>query len=482
MLVPEISLTPLMVERFVSRFGERVAVLHSGLNQAEKYDEWRKINRKEVDIVIGARSAIFAPFLNLGIIIIDEEHELSYKQDSHPKYLAHDVAMWRSHYHNCPLVLGSATPSIETFSQTINGHYELLTLDERVNKQALPFVHLVDMTNERNKDGIPIFSNRLIDLIQSRINNDEQVVLLLNRRGYTPVFTCNDCGEVVMCPNCDISLTYHKSSHKLKCHYCNHQTHAEVTCDHCGSDNFIDYGYGTERVEEEILNLFDGAKVVRMDSDTTSRKGSHQKILDDFKDKKYNILLGTQMIAKGLDFPDVTLVGVINADTALNLPDYRSSELTFQLLSQVAGRAGRHIRPGEVVIQSMNPEHYSILFAKIHDYNGFFEHELRERKKIGYPPFYRLIKVQVSSKDYKTASFEVSKVAKFLKSQSLTDIKVLGPTPASIFKVNNVYRFGCIIKYRKFDELYPVLNQLKLQYKTRSDCMVDLDINPSRML
>ena len=319
-LVPEISLTPQMVRIFKSRFKDSIAILHSALSDGEKYDEWRKIEKREVSIVIGARSAIFAPFTNIGLIILDEEHSDTYKQDNNPKYDAIDIAIKRAKTYNCPIVLGSATPSIESYTRAKTGVYELLELKNRINKN-MPVVDLIDMKDELRK-GYKILSKRLIDEIADRLCKNEQVILLLNRRGYSTTITCQECGETIKCPNCDIPLTYHKNGNKLNCHYCNYTTYKPVTCPFCNSKSLNSYGMGTEKLEEEVKNTFEMAKVIRMDIDTTRKKGSHEKIINDFRNKKYNILIGTQMISKGLDFDDVTLVGVINGDATLNIPDF----------------------------------------------------------------------------------------------------------------------------------------------------------------
>src|SRR5690625_3755001 len=339
-LVPEISLTPQMVKRFKERFGEQVAVLHSALSAGEKYDEWRKIQRQEVKVVVGARSAIFAPFTNLGIIIIDEEHEYTYKQEEQPRYHARDVAIWRGKYHNCPVVLGSATPALESYARAQKDVYKLLTLTKRTNKKPLPNVDVVDMCKELHAGNRTMFSRRLTEAIQERMKRGEQIVLLLNRRGFATFIMCRDCGHVEECPNCDIALTYHKSVHFLKCHYCSYGKRVPTVCSMCESKQIRHFGTGTQRVEEALLEHIPNVKVIRMDVDTTQRTGSHERLLRMFSNHEAHILLGTQMIAKGLDFPNVTLIGVLTADSMLHLPDFRSSEKTFQLLTQVSGRAG----------------------------------------------------------------------------------------------------------------------------------------------
>ena len=479
MLVPEISLTPQIVDRFVTRFGEDVAIFHSGLSDYERYDEYRKIIDKRVKIVVGARSAIFMPLDNLGIIVIDEEHSTTYKQDNSPRYHARDVAELRGKYHKCPVVLGSATPSLESFARANKGVYKLLTLTKRAGGGTLPNVSIVDMKKEVKKGNF-ILSKILMDKIDEKLKKNEQIILLLNRRGYSSMLTCRDCGNVIKCPNCDITLTYHKSSNTNRCHYCNYSIKNISKCPICGSDNMKDYGLGTEKLEEELKRKFD-ARIVRMDLDTTSKKGMHEKIIEDFGDHKYDILLGTQMIAKGLDFPLVTLVGVINADSSLNIPDFRSSENTFQLLSQVSGRAGRSKNPGEVIIQTYNPEHYSISYAKEHNYLKFYEEEMNIRRVLNYPPYYYIIMVNIYSKDYDKGFKEANKIGNYLRKELESSTKVLGPSMANIFKINNVYHYQCIIKYKYDKKLINALTKLDEYYKTNNVVDMAIDINPVRM-
>lgn len=476
-LVPEISLTEQIVSRFKRRFTDSIAILHSRLSDGERYDEWRKISRGEVKIVIGARSAIFAPLKNIGVIIIDEEHTDSYKQDSsNPKYHALDVAKWRSNYYNCPIVLGSATPTLESYARAKKGLYQLIELKERVNKKEMPTTIIVDM-NEEMKKSKGNFSNTLIENMNQVLEKGEQVILLLNRRGYSSFVSCKNCGYTEKCPNCDISLTYHKSSNTLRCHYCGYGTNLKEICPQCKEKSITSYGIGTEKIEEQLLKLFPNKKVIRMDLDTTSRKGSHEKIITDFSNHKYDILLGTQMVAKGLDFPDVTLVGVINADTSLNIPDFRSSEETFQLLCQVAGRSGRGEKPGKVIIQTFNKEHYAINYAKNHDYIGFYNQEMVIRKKLGYSPYYYMVTVRILSKSYEESKNASSKIALYLK-EKLPNTILLGPSISNVFRINNIYRFQIVLKYKKEDNLYKVLEELLDHYKTNSKIKVDIDFNP----
>lgn len=476
-LVPEISLTEQIVSRFQKRFSNNIAILHSRLSDGEKYDEWRRIARGEVKIVIGARSAIFAPLKNIGVIIIDEEHTDSYKQDScNPKYHALDIAKWRSNYHKCPVVLGSATPTLETYARAKKNVYELIELKERVNHKKMPDIQIVDMNQEVKKNRSN-FSSILIQNMNEVFERGEQVILLLNRRGYSSFVSCKNCGYTEKCPNCDITLTYHKSSNTLRCHYCGYGTNLKKVCPECGEEAITAFGIGTEKIEEQLLELFPNKKVIRMDFDTTSKKGSHEKIIKSFADGEYDILLGTQMVAKGLDFPNVTLVGVINADTSLNIPDFRSSEVTFQLLCQVAGRSGRGEKEGKVIIQTFNPDHYAIRYAKNHDYIGFFTQEMSIRRKLGYPPYYYLTVLRIMSKSYDDAKEVSGKVTAYLE-KNLPNTILLGPSIASVFRINNIYRFQIVLKYKKEDNLYTTLNQLIEHYKTNSKIKIDIDFNP----
>ena len=479
MLVPEISLTPQIVSRFRQRFNDEVAVLHSGLSDGERYDEYRKIKKGLVKIVVGARSAIFSPFQNLGVIIIDEEQVTSYKQENNPRYHTRDVALFRCKYHNCPLVLGSATPSLESYARAKKGVYKLLTLNKRANNKLMPEIRIVDMKKEIRNNYHNI-SLELENAIKEKLDKKEQIIILLNRRGYSSMLTCKDCGEVIKCPNCDISLTYHKTSNTLRCHYCGYGTKVQDTCPSCYGKSLTMYGLGTEKLEEELVKKFN-ARVVRMDLDTTTSKKAHSKIIKDFLDQKYDILVGTQMIAKGLDFPNVTLVGVINADASLNIPDFRSSEYTYQLLSQVSGRSGRDKKEGIVIIQTLNPEHYSIKYAKDHDYDGFFNYEMRIRKKLGYPPYYYLTLIKILSRDYQLCMKEANKVGEFLRKNLPSDVIVLGPSIASTFKVNNIYHFQCIIKYKKEDDIKEVLRTIDNIYKINTKVRIEMDIDPVRL-
>jgi primosomal protein N' (replication factor Y) len=481
MLVPEIALTPQMVTRFVGRFGKSVAVLHSGLSDGERYDEWRKIERGEAKVVVGARSAIFAPLLNLGIIIIDEEHEASYKQGSVPRYHARDVAIERGKYHNCPLLLGSATPSLESRARAQKGVYEFLRLTKRANPRAsLPSVDIVDFRDSFGELKSQNFTPLLLEKMRNRLAKNEQIVLLLNRRGYSSFVLCRDCGYVVPCPNCEISLTLHMDTHTMNCHYCGHKESIPQRCPNCHGREIRYYGTGTQKVETELGELLPEAKVIRMDVDTTSRKGAHAKLLKRFEMHQADILLGTQMIAKGLDFSNVTLVGVLNADTALNLPDFRSSERTFQLLTQVAGRAGRAEKAGEVVIQTYNPEHYAIQLVKNQDYEAFYQREMQFRHLLAYPPYYYTVQLTITHRELKKVQATSFKIAHELAAKLSNQVKILGPVPAFIARVKNEYFYQILVKYRFEPELSNVLKSLldESQKKARDGLKIMIDVEP----
>ena len=485
MLVPEISLTPQMVQRFKSRFGEHVAVMHSGLSQGEKYDEWRKIERGEAEVVVGARSAIFAPIENIGVIIIDEEHEASYKQEETPRYHARDLAIWRSEYHHCPVVLGSATPSLESRARAQKNVYQRLRLTQRANQAAtLPTIDVVDMRQEVENGNVSSFSMSLQEKLQERLEKNEQSVLLLNRRGYSSFVMCRDCGYVLPCPNCDISLTLHMDSKTMKCHYCGHEERIPYRCPNCGQDKIRYYGTGTQKVEEELQTLLPDSRILRMDVDTTRRKGAHEKILRTFGEGQADILLGTQMIAKGLDFPNVTLVGVLNADTALNLPDFRSSERTFQLLTQVSGRAGRAEKPGEVIIQSFNPEHYAIQLAKAQDYEDFYTKEMYIRHRGDYPPYYFTVQITASHPEENEAAKQMFQIARKLKQGLSPQAILLGPTPNAIMRVNNRYFYQVIIKYKQEPMLQPLLKEIltDTQRATARGLKLSIDAEPMNFI
>lgn len=484
-LVPEIALTPQMVYRFKSRFGNDVAVMHSALSTGERYDEWRKIQRKEAKVVVGARSAIFAPFNNIGIIIIDEEHETSYKQEEAPRYHAREVAIHRAKYHQCPVVLGSATPSLESFARAQKGVYQLLTLPRRMNDRALPTVSIVDMREELRSGNRSMFSTELFEKLQQRLEKKEQTILFLNRRGHSSFMMCRDCGYVMQCPHCDISLTYHRFTNQMKCHYCGFETGVPALCPECSSKHIRYFGTGTQKVEEYIHKVLPEARVIRMDVDTTGRKGAHERLLNAFKAGKADILLGTQMIAKGLDFPNVTLVGVLSADTMLHLPDFRAGENTFQLLTQVSGRAGRHELAGEVVIQTYTPEHYSIEYAGQQDYDKFYQREMVMRKIGSYPPFYYLVLITVTHENMLKAISTTEKITKYVQSKLSQHAIFLGPAASPIPRINDRYRYQCLIKYKHEPNLTETLRNVMEHYQQqyqKEGLTISIDVNPYMMM
>jgi primosomal protein N' (replication factor Y) len=527
-LVPEISLTPQMVERFKGRFGDKVAVLHSRLSQGERYDEWRKIMRKQVQVVIGARSAVFAPFTRIGLIIIDEEHESSYKQEESPKYHAREIAVQRAISHGAAVVLGSATPSLESMHRTTERFgeasrqrankgsdtgnslpYRLLTMRDRVEGRPLPEVFVIDMREELKNGNRSMFSKSLYEAVQDRLQKREQIVLLLNRRGYATFVMCRTCGYVSTCPHCDISLTYHQSSRMLRCHYCGYAEREVKVCPSCSSEHIRHFGTGTQRVEEELSKLFPGIRVIRMDVDTTTEKGSHEKWLTMFGNRQADVLLGTQMVAKGLDFPDVTLVGVIAADTSLNIPDFRSAERTFQLLTQVAGRAGRHQKLGEVFVQTYTPEHYSVQSASRHDYAAFAAEELQHRVRLGYPPFHRLILITLTHEQvpllvrtaeaFATRLRELARDAEMMSiaseglvlgeaaaiDQDLFYMEVLGPVASPIARIKDRYRFQCVVKYRGDAKAAALVSQAVAHFEeqtAREKLLINIDVDPQYLM
>mgnify|MGYP002768734174 FL=1 len=484
-LVPEISLTPQMTNRFISRFGKQVAIMHSALSDGEKFDEWRKIKSGQARVVVGARSAIFVPIENIGAIIIDEEHEATYKQESNPRYHARDVALLRAKYHKAILLMGSATPSIESRARASRGVYQFLQLTHRANPMAkIPKVEIVDFRDYVGQQEVSNFTPHLLEKIADRLEKNEQVVLMLNRRGYSSFIMCRDCGYVDECPNCDISLTLHMDTKTMNCHYCGFEKSIPHTCPNCHSRSIRYYGTGTQKAYDELVEIFPQARILRMDVDTTRQKGAHQRILDKFGNHEADILLGTQMIAKGLDFPNVTLVGVLNADTSLNLPDFRSSERTFQLLTQVAGRAGRAEKEGEVLIQTYNPQHYAIQLAQKQDYEAFYAYEMGIRRQLAYPPYYFTVGLTLSHKDEQSVVRKSFELLQLLRQQLSDKIKILGPTPKPIARTHNLYHYQIIVKYRFEDNLENVLNQILdlTQLPENKDLRLVIDYEPQNFM
>ena len=480
LLVPEISLTAQIVNKFYNHFGNDVAIFHSGLSNGEKYDEYLKILRDEVHIVVGTRSAIFTPLTNLGIIIIDEEHSETYKQDSNPRYHALDMATFRSKYNHIPIILGSATPSFESMARALKGVYKYIEMPNRIGTSTFPKVEIIDMAEEMKKRNT-IFSETLKNKIADRLLKKQQVILLLNRRGFSTIISCKSCGYTYKCPHCDITLTYHKSSNNLRCHYCGYTIFKSDTCPECHEKAISEYGLGTEKLEQELKKEFPESRVIRMDADTTGNKGAHEDIINRFKNHEYDILLGTQMISKGLNFPLVTLVGVINADATLNIPDFRSGERTYALLAQVSGRAGRNELPGEVILQTFNPDNFTLKCVQENNYMKFYNYEMSNRHKLDYPPYYYLTSIKIASKDYDLASKEIIKVKKYLEKKLNQSTIILGPTTASVFKINNIYRFQIILKYKKDPSIMNTLKELDELYMLNNKVNIEIDNNPLQL-
>ncbi|SMB93384.1 replication restart DNA helicase PriA [Desulfonispora thiosulfatigenes DSM 11270] len=486
LLVPEISLTHQTIGRFKGVLGQQVVVLHSGLSEGERLDAWNALRSGNAKVAIGVRSAVFAPVQNLGIIIIDEEHESTYKQtEPDPRYHTRDVAIERIRNLNGVLILGSATPSIETYYNAKQNNYTLIELAQRVKANPLPKVEVVDLKNELESGNKSIFSRVLHQSISDTLAKGEQVILFMNRRGYSTFVLCRECGESLMCKNCSISLTYHFVNSEMRCHYCNYRASVPTKCPHCGSKYIRYFGSGTQQVEVELIKAFPGIKVTRMDVDTTTRKNSHQELLAEFSKGETQVLLGTQMIAKGLDFPNVTLVGVIAADTSLNLPDFRAGEKTFQLITQVAGRTGRGDKIGKVIVQTYNPEHYAIIHAKNHDYKSFYEKEIEQRQIIGYPPFNSLVRIIINGHEEDIVMNLAEKIGLDLKNISKDKIEIFGPAPAPLAKIQNRFRWQIILKANSLDFLRKVAWHEYKKYvnlKEYNQLRIIIDIEPQSIL
>lgn len=484
MLVPEISLTPQTVNRFRSRFGECIAVLHSRLSEGERFDEWSRIKNGLAKIIIGARSAIFAPCKDIGLIIIDEEHEGSYKQDKNPRYNAKTLSIKRAELSNCPVILGSATPSIESYFEAKNNkNWFLVDMPERVENKVLPKVRLVDMREEYLRGNKGIFSRYLQNAMQERLNKKEQTIIFINRRGFSTFVMCRDCGHAVRCTDCSVSMVYHATHEALKCHYCGKIQELPKRCPQCTGINIRHFGIGTQKIESITKKCFPNARIARLDRDTTTKKDAHQDVLKQFSDGDIDILIGTQMIAKGLDFPNVTLVGIIAADTALNIPDFRAGEKTFQLITQVSGRAGRGDVHGEVVAQSYSLEHTSIQTAKNHDFESYYAHEIKDREELRYPPFSSLINIIIADLDIieaKRHSLELSKLLKTYKTEKI--ISILGPIPAGIPKIQNYHRFQILIKSRDLDEARNILHKSLKELKKSHNTRIGIDVEPLNLM
>lgn len=482
-LVPEISLTPQMVERFKGRFGSKITIYHSRLSDGEKQDEWQRVKNGEVKIAIGARSALFMPFNNLGLIIIDEEHEASYKSEQNPKYDSIELSKIMAGIYDAKLVLGSATPSVNSYYESKAGRISLINMDNRAYGKSLPKVSIVDMREELRSGSRSIFSRKLKEEIEYNLKNKEQIILFINRRGFSSFVSCRSCGYVFKCDKCDVSMTYHISDNSMTCHYCGKKQIVPKVCPKCGSKYVKYFGLGTEKVEEEIKKLYNNVKTIRMDYDTTREKNSYENIYNSFKAGKADVLIGTQMIAKGFDFRNVTLVGIIAADLSLNLPDYRSSERTYQLITQVSGRSGRGDKEGRVIVQTYTPEHYSIETAASEDYDKFYQEEIKLRFSMNYPPFSDILLINFSSKDEKEVIDNINKLYQLLNRKKY-DLEILGPSPSGISKIKDNYRWRIILKGQIHNEtaqeiknlIYDNFKQLSKSFK------ISLDINPNNFV
>ncbi|MDP3787222.1 MAG: primosomal protein N' [Candidatus Omnitrophota bacterium] len=484
-LVPEISLTPQAIERFKSRYGAIVAVMHSRLLESERFLEWKKLKDGSAKIAVGARSAIFAPVKDLGLIVIDEEHETSYKQDDAPRYNARDVAVMRAKLSQGVVILGSATPSIESYYKSVSGEYKLLRLTERIEKRKLPKVEVIDMRQETlDTKQVMIFSRVLEHAIAETLKRRGQIMLFLNRRGFSTFINCKKCGFVVKCKYCDVSLTYHFDTKKLNCHYCNYQVSPPAMCPKCKSENIRYFGIGTQKVESETARLFPGANIGRMDTDATAKRGSHRQILSDFKKHKLDILIGTQMIAKGHDFPRVMLVGVVSADTALNLPDFRASERTFNLLTQVAGRAGRGAEPGKVVVQTYSPTHYAIERSITHDYVGFYDEEINFRRELNYPPFTHVVEIKLRGRNEERVIKAAHDLSADLNavigafSADYKTVEIVGPAPEFISKIKGQFRWNMLLKGQSPGDICDLIDESLGRLKGKSGLIITVDVDP----
>ena len=483
-LVPEIALTPQMIERFKGRFGVNVALFHSKLSDGERFDEWFRVKEGKAKVIVGARSAIFLPAKNLGLIIIDEEHENTYKSEQNPKYQTKEVAEYLSELKGCKVILGSATPSIETYYRALTGEMKLLELNSRVDNKAMPPMKVIDMRNELKGGNKSLFSRELFIAIQERLKRKEQIILFLNRRGFSTFVSCRSCGYVFKCDECDISMTYHKNG-LLICHYCGKTKREPIECPKCHSKYVKFFGAGTQRVEEEVKKYFNNVRILRMDVDTTRDKHSYERIYNTFKNGEADILIGTQMVSKGLDFKNVTLVGILAADMSINIPDYRAAERTFQIITQVAGRAGRGDKQGEVLIQTYTPQHYSLQYAVNYDYEGFYEKEFTVRAMMKYPPFGKLLLINGTSKKEELLKNFMHKITMMIKPlvENCLDIEILGPIPCMISKVKENYRWQIVIK-GEFDSYFSK-NIKEILYDENknvyNDIRISMDINPNNL-
>lgn len=477
-LVPEIGMTPQILERFRSRFKDHLAVIHSDITIKKRDEEWRRLLSGEASIVLGTRSAIFAPVKNLGLIVIDEEYEVTYKQEKNPRYHARTVAEKLAKDRGATLVMGSATPSIETFYKAETGEYKMVTLPKRIDDRPLPEVEIVDMRKEKRRK---VLGSRLRKAIGEVLRKGEQVILFINRRGYFTFAMCRECGYTLGCPKCSVSLTYHSKDKKLRCNHCGFSAEASVICPKCQGSSIGFFGVGTQRIEQEVVEIFPEAKILRVDRDTVRKRGAHDIIFSTFKEGKANVLIGTQMVTKGLDVSAVTLVGVVAADTALNLPDFRSSEHTFQLLTQVGGRAGRHNLPGKVIIQTLNPEHYAIKYVGTHDYESFYREEINYRRELRYPPFLKLINITASGADEGKTVRAIKDLKQFLK-KYLPGDSILGEAPAPISKRRGNFRYEILLKGEDFEILRKAVVESLKKVVILEGVKIAVDVEPMNML
>jgi primosomal protein N' (replication factor Y) len=479
-LVPEIAITAQMADRFRAGFGDDAVFFHSGLSSGERHNAWWRMRRGEVKVVVGVRSAVFAPFTNLGLIVIDEEQEASYKQFEGLRYSARDVALARAKMGNTKVILGSATPSIEAFYNADKGKFHYIELKHRIDTKPMPEVEVIDMTKVSMKTFS--FSDRLLEALEENVERGYQSLIMLNRRGYSPFPLCTDCGHTFQCPACSITLTYHKDSNKLKCHYCGNYLAPEMLCPTCGGRNVKYLGTGTQKIEEEIRSLIPDLSFERMDRDTTRKKLSHYRLVKKMEEKKIDMLLGTQMIAKGHDFPDVTVAAVVSADIALNLPDFRSAERAFQLFTQMAGRAGRGVMPGKAFIQTYEPDHAVFDYVRQHDYSGFYKKEIEMRKELAYPPFSRLVRIILSFRTKDGAKKYTKQIASRIKRLKVENVEILGPAPAPVERVKNLWRWHLILKGKNAKNLRHIASGIVGRLADMKDIKIDVDVDPINLL
>ena len=472
-LVPEIILTDQIVKRFVDVFGDEVVVFHSKITIPQRNNNWERLRRKDSHIIIGARSAIFAPAEDIGLIVLDEEHDHSYKQEDMVRYHARNVALWRAQYHQCPVILGSATPSVVSYYHALQGDYTLLEMPRRIFEQSMPQVMIVDMKEELLHGNYSVFSDALSDLIQTTLDKKEQMIILLNRRGYSTFVMCRECGEAIKCPHCEVAMVYHQAQTELKCHYCDYHQPMPQVCPHCGSKKIKFFGSGTQKVEEELRTRFPQARVARLDQDVAMRKGRSEEVLHAFGQGRFDILLGTQMVSKGHDFSNVTAVGVLTADSVLNVPVYTAAERTFDLLTQTAGRAGRGDKPGRVVVQSYNPLNYAIIKSKNHDYVGFYKEEIENREALQYPPFGQMIHMVVRHKDYDKANATAQNIVDALCKEFGPEVEIMGPYDNTVKKIRDLYRVSIMIRGRDLAALKAFMQDSWIY--TVEDLIIDVD-------